>query len=620
MKIRHSVTGLKQRIRRFRLSVALFFMCLIIPLAIIVYYGFSQFENEMYYQYRWKSSNALVQINRTLTEIISVEQERPVSHYGFYQYVSNPFAEGLTKELSPLANPNNYLKDIGLIGYFQISNAGELESPLLPFQTRNKIAAANTQLNWDEVERRINIREKLRKTLLRNGLLDKKNIKQANNVWIDMTSIKPGKQKEDKTENEEFETKVESFQLAMSSNHEFIFFRNVWKNEQHYVQGFIVKQQQFLHQAIKKFIDWARYENSVQIRLSGSLTSMSSELENIDYYFQYNINKIGKSEVLYAKTANPKLEIKEIYQSHLISPFQNLNLIFSTDQLPLGSASKFVFFFLIILIVVIVAGCLGFYWLGLKQIALAEQRMNFVSSVSHELKTPLTSILMYSEMLKSDIVKDPKTQLDYHNFIFYESERLSRLIKNILQLSNLSQQQEVINTEKIDIYALKDIIQSKISSMIDKNSFQVSYLFDENLTKNKEGGFPEKPMMYVDLDAFAQIVINLVDNAIKFYKAAKIEDSSRRKIDIGFRFNKEASNADNIVFSIRDYGPGISNSQHNKIFELFYRGGQEMTRTTPGTGIGLALVNELVIAQNGKIEVKRLKQGIVFEIVFHKKA
>jgi signal transduction histidine kinase len=130
---------------------------------------------------------------------------------------------------------------------------------------------------------------------------------------------------------------------------------------------------------------------------------------------------------------------------------------------------------------VIISASIGFYWLGIKQIKLAEQRMNFVSSVSHELKTPMTSILMYSEMLKSGMVQDQKNQSDYHHFIFDESERLSRLINNVLQLSNLSQNQKVMSLEYMGINVLKDIIQSKVSTLINKNNFQLHFIFDKRL-------------------------------------------------------------------------------------------------------------------------------------------
>jgi signal transduction histidine kinase len=255
---------------------------------------------------------------------------------------------------------------------------------------------------------------------------------------------------------------------------------------------------------------------------------------------------------------------------------------------------------------VIIAGCFGFYWLGIKQIALAEQRMNFVSSVSHELKTPLTSILMYSQMLKSGMVKSADIQLEYHNFIYFESERLSRLINNVLQLSNLSRNKEVINLEYVGLETLQDIIASKVSTLIDKHDFVLNFHLGKDI--------PDEFEACVDLDAFVQIVINLVDNAVKFYNGAKITEVTRQKIDIGFSLIKNST--DKLRFSIRDFGPGISSAQRDKIFELFYRCGNELTRTTSGTGIGLALVNELVHAQGGEIGVKAEQPGVSFEIVF----
>ncbi len=599
---KHTITQLQQRINKLRLYIILFFVCVLIPLAVIIYYGYNQFDNEMYFQYRWKSSNALVQINKTLSSRLHNEQQRSPAQYSFYQYVENPVTNVKSKDLSPLADPETYAQDIGLIGYFQIEPTGILASPLLPHQTRNDIADANTNLDWDEVERRLLIREQLKQILQENGLISSIIIQTTNNVqnsdWQPKLSDKAKIVKDNDIYNTQ---KIEPFQILKTQNSEYIFYRNVWTEQHRFIQGFIVKEEEYLHQLIINFFNLGRYNNQVQLTLKDSTTKPISS-----NYFSYNISQAGQSTITQHAQSISVLEQRAFFRGDLINPFQNLNLYFSTDQLPLGPASSFVFMFLIILIVVIIAGCIGFYWSGLKQIELAEQRMNFVSSVSHELKTPLTSILMYSDMLKNKMIQDESSKDDYHNFIYYESERLSRLINNILQLSKISRQKNSLEPEYISVDILKDLIQSKVSSLLEKNNFKLEFSGRTNITNSTE--------VCVDLDAFAQIIINLVDNAIKFFNAAKINDEQRRVLKISFFNTTKSKNKFSI--QIRDYGPGISTSQLDKIFELFYRCGSELTRTTPGTGIGLALVNELVLAQDGQIDVIQQDIGVAFEMQF----
>ena len=111
----------------------------------------------------------------------------------------------------------------------------------------------------------------------------------------------------------------------------------------------------------------------------------------------------------------------------------------------------------------------------------------------------------------------------------------------------------------------------------------------------------------IDDDCFAQIVINLVDNAIKFSK-----DADRKQVDIGCRTDRDG----NVIFSIRDYGPGIPKDQLKKIFQLFYRTETELTRETVGTGIGLAIVHQLTTAMKGSVDVINCDPGAEFQIRF----
>ncbi|HEX9852391.1 MAG TPA: ATP-binding protein, partial [Woeseiaceae bacterium] len=121
------------------------------------------------------------------------------------------------------------------------------------------------------------------------------------------------------------------------------------------------------------------------------------------------------------------------------------------------------------------------------------------------------------------------------------------------------------------------------------------------------GAVDDKASVMVDEDCFTQIVINLVDNAIKFSRNA-----ANNVIDIGCQTTGDGS----VVFTIRDYGPGIPKGQMKKIFQLFYRAESELTRETVGTGIGLAIVHQLAALMRAKVDVVNKEPGAEFRLVF----
>jgi signal transduction histidine kinase len=579
-----------QRIEQFRLIVLVFFICLTIPLAMIVYYGFQKFENEMLFQYRWKSSHVLVRTNKVLNDRLAKEQQRSPLDF-FYSKNTDSQSFVFNSNRSPLTSDRepHYLEDLhGLIGYFNIVDKEHFNTPLLPHTNLAKNNAEQLPFEKQNIEQRLFKINQLKTILIENNFLQKE---------INQDSLYQNEFTADKSNAV---AQVSNFQMLETKNKQLIFYRNALINQQSSVQGFIVDKDIYLYQLLATFIRRAGYNNKVQVQL------IKKYKDNFLHFYHYSINNQGKALASISSKIDSSLVTRSLFEGELISPFQNLSLKFTTGDLPLGPATSFVILFIVVLSLVIITGTIGFYWLGVKQIGLAEQRMNFVSSVSHELKTPLTSILMYSEMLKSGMVPDLKNQNDYHHFIFDESERLSRLINNVLQLSNLSRTQEVVEPEFVSVDVLRSIIQAKVSTLIAKNNFQLNFIIDEKVSENTQA--------FIDHDAFAQIVINLIDNAVKFYNAAKINDVSRQKVDVILALDNNTENKLN--FSIRDYGPGISNSQLDKIFELFYRCGNEMTRTTSGTGIGLALVHQLVIAQSGDISVTRHPQGVSFDLSF----
>lgn len=120
-------------------------------------------------------------------------------------------------------------------------------------------------------------------------------------------------------------------------------------------------------------------------------------------------------------------------------------------------------------------------------------------------------------------------------------------------------------------------------------------------------GHADQAIVSVDQDCFAQIIINLVDNAIKFSK-----DADQKSIQI----SSKLTGKNVVLFSVRDYGPGIPRNQMQKIFELFYRSESELTRETVGTGIGLAIVHQLTLAMHGSVDMVNVEPGAEFRLKF----
>jgi two-component system phosphate regulon sensor histidine kinase PhoR len=219
---------------------------------------------------------------------------------------------------------------------------------------------------------------------------------------------------------------------------------------------------------------------------------------------------------------------------------------------------------------------------------LEKMRTQFVANVSHELKTPLTSIKGFAETLK--YVDDAYTKEKFLNIINEEAERLTRLITDILTLSHIEQQKE-LNKEQIDVNKIVEDVYNLIKNTAEVKGIQLS-------VQNQD----IKPL-FGDADRFKQMLINLVDNAINYSETG---DS----VCIG----TESKN-DRCILWVKDTGVGIAKEQISRIFERFYRVDKARSRSKGGTGLGLAIVKHIVLKLNGKIYVEsELGKGSKFII------
>jgi signal transduction histidine kinase len=381
---------------------------------------------------------------------------------------------------------------------------------------------------------------------------------------------------------ETFESEVEPMEFALLDSGHFVLFRRVWHQDERYVQGILFDQGSF----IERLVAPAFRESS--------LSSMSQLI------VAYRGGILQSFAPDYSRLYRPGAEQETselLYQGRLIAPFGDLELIYTLSRLPVGAGGQVIIWSALVLAIVLVGGCIMLLRLGHRQLELARQQQDFVSAVSHELKTPLTSIRMYGEMLREGWADESKRK-SYYDFIYHEAERLTRLINNVLQLARMTRNEQVVNLGAMTVGDALAELKPRLESQLEPSGFELRIDGPVGV---------ETVRIEIDIDWFLQIFINLVDNAVKFSANA-----ATRRVDIEYRQLGDGR----IQFSVRDYGPGIAADQMKKIFKLFYRSENELTRETVGTGIGLALVQQLASAMKAEVDVVNCEPGAEFRIRF----
>jgi len=381
-----------------------------------------------------------------------------------------------------------------------------------------------------------------------------------------------------------FESEIDPFEFSLLDSGHFVLFRKVWRDGERYIQGLLLDRDAFMQDIIGVGF------------VATALADMSSLGVAYQDVVMHTIDGRDRNVLSYPNVAEG-LDGTLLYRNRLTAPLDSLELIFSIKRLPPGAGASVLAWVTLVLAIVLVGGFVTLYLTGLRQIALARQQQDFVSAVSHELKSPLTSIRMYGEMLKEGWADEEKRQ-DYYEYIHDESERLSRLIANVLQLAKITRNDPQFDRKQIRVAELMTDTDSKVSSQVERAGFELRLTTSEDVAE---------ATINIDQDCFAQMIINLVDNAIKFSRNAE------KKI-IEISCNRHADSQ--VMFSVRDYGPGIPKDQMKKIFQLFYRSESELTRETVGTGIGLAIVHQLAMAMDGNVDMINAEPGAEFRIWF----
>ena len=652
--------------QRLRWTLILFFLALTIPTSTLVLQARGQLKWEAFHRYRVLAEELTQRIDQRYAQWVVTEDARTFTDYTFLN-VAGDSRNGLLQR-SELSHYPVRPVIPGTLGYFQIDHAGHFSTPTLP----GKQQAPHYGVNKQEWLARETLHETLRRLLSQNRLLGARRAREhrpametaaaaeepvatsspapraksaqaapmesdssqsafdalqgsgsrrtparsASKSLGRLEDLKLKKTYEQKLSTRDdrygktrimeklrrsprkeqnalpsapasarpginmFESEVDALEFARLDSGHFVLYRKVWRDGQRYIQGLLIDQNLFIDSVIRQAFEQATVSQASRLAIAyqGEVLSVMD-------------SQLGRH---YTGSAS-ELQGTLLLQARLSEPFDRLELVYSIESLPAGPGGTVLAWTALVLGLLLPGGFWLMYRLGLKQIQLAAQQQDFVSAVSHELKTPLTSIRMYGEMLREGWVSEDKRKSCY-DYIYEESERLTRLINNVLQLARMNRNELRVDLKPCTVSQLLDTVRSKTGTQLQRAGFVL----------NIDCKVADDIQIEVDADYFSQIVINLVDNAIKFSARAE-----KKQIDIHCQLT-----AGQLQLGIRDYGPGIPGEQMRKIFQLFYRLESELTRETVGTGIGLALVQQLLAAMGGQVDVINQSPGAEFLIRF----
>jgi signal transduction histidine kinase len=215
------------------------------------------------------------------------------------------------------------------------------------------------------------------------------------------------------------------------------------------------------------------------------------------------------------------------------------------------------------------------------ELELARMKSDFVSTISHEFKSPLTSIHQLAEMLQAGRIPSEERRQKYYDVLVEQSERLTLLTENVLNFAQMEEGRKEFHFAKVDIQELLDDFIFAYQDRLSHNSFELLLKADRPL-----------PSVTADSAALTQAINNLLDNAVKY-------SGSQKKAVVSATADDE-----HLMISVKDFGIGIKREELDKVFDRFYRGGDELTRTVKGSGLGLTLVKHIIEAHGGSVQVE----------------
>lgn len=321
-------------------------------------------------------------------------------------------------------------------------------------------------------------------------------------------------------------------------------------------------------------IDFPQYLKSVSEKLIKKLDPNSSINVKIeDYNGRLIFSRVIKEETGYLSFPFPE-------------NLPRLKLLLSENKpgfiatLLKAGSGIYLFIFILIGLLMVLGFVFTIYTLNVE-LRLNILKSEFISNVSHELKSPLTSIRMMTEMLHHNRVGTEERKSAYYSAMLEESEHLSHLIDNILDFSRMDDDRKKYDFIDLDLDELLLKFLESTRESLPEPGFDIRYSRPDRV-----------PSILADRNAFLQVLYNLVDNAIKF-------SGESRQIDISL-FSKD----DFVLLCVKDYGIGISNRDQEKIFARFYRGEEPQRMGIRGSGIGLTIVKKIIESHKGHLTLE----------------
>ncbi len=606
-----------------RLIFVAIFIVIAIPVVVLLSHSYAQLQTSSLFGYKEHAFSVLQNVNKNITADLAIEDRRSYADYRFIRAVPVFGGEEITmSELAEFPLRSHY---VGLVGHFQLDPSGNLSTPVLPDGVLESIPMVDK-------DKRVAIRNKISEILNVSGFSaissattivqssssvennadstiknDSRLIDQIYKQDLDIASSQR-KKKSSKSRVEQItktgdfafgvestkldttgllvrlintettrsmEAEIDFFQAIVDSNY-IIFHRTVRRGLDVFIQGFIVDARAYLTNLVKNEIE----------KYKGVTKGTQQDPLVLAFYHK------GKSFVAFGERNNVTTEL---LSEPLQAPLSEITFkMFTTQKAPGG---EFVIFIGLLMLAVLAIGLISIYHVTQSRMKLAAKRQDFVSAITHELKTPLTAIKMYAELLQSSWVANEEKKQKYYGQIASEADRLSRLIQNVLNLSKLDGNRWNVQLRMDKPKRVLDDFISTYSKNVEKQGFELTVSSDTDA---------DNISLMIDRDAIMQILMNLVDNSLKFSKTADY-----KMINVELRIKDT-----DMYLAVRDYGPGIPPSEMKKVFQEFYRVENEMTRQTSGTGIGLSMVKKLCTLCNMTIEIENANPGLRTKIHF----
>ncbi|MGD8666109.1 MAG: HAMP domain-containing sensor histidine kinase [Desulfobacterales bacterium] len=632
--------------KRLKRLILIFCAALSIPLGYFVWQTYRGLAQEEVATLRFFANTLLDEIEQTLQTLVQREEARVIDEYNFLISVPGGDREQSDARRSPLSRlpAENYI-----LGYFQNNPDGSFQTPLAPAgqpadadyaDTVAQLEGANLKFNrirtavTDTIapapqrealsaeqkkedvfaERYLDLtRSKEPKAVLgqKEKRFEKITVAQAKNVArqeadesarsMESSALSASKQRyrrqpaerasvaeggfagksDDKMqpesaaaepdavgramaaprEAESFQVEVAPLQSVFIGNDQIFIFRRIMINQKIYRQGFILRVHAFLNHLAQNYFNNQPMADFTNLRL-----------QVMDQGRHIQLAEAGVS------IQDPTFVLQRVFPA----PFAFLSATLSCDEVPRSAGRQTLLMMMGVLAAIFLIGIFAIYKSAQTLVDLSERRSQFVSSVTHELKTPLTNIRMYIEMLAQGIARDTEREQEYFQIIDSEGSRLTRLINNVLDLAKLEKKQRSLDLKSGTFEEVVAEVQTVMQAKLKQEGYTLKFVQDD------------RRLFRYDREAMIQVLINLIENSIKFGQAAVRKEVIIRTFPDG-RWMKIA---------VSDFGPGIPRRALKKIFDDFYRADNSLTQTARGTGIGLALVKKFILLMGGRVSAE----------------